>query len=100
MVPDRSYLYAILMDLIDETLYHRQVIGKSGEPKAPKVWERKGSPVLDYDALIDEDTSATLNVRKWKLMLKTRALHHKRDEHTAHEMTKLILLIRANTRRS
>jgi len=91
-------LYAILRDCVDETLYHRPIVDAGGVVSLPISRERKADPALQYGDLVEKDISVTRNVEKWRLMLKIRAAHHKRDDHTAHEMTRLILLIRANTR--
>ena len=93
-----AWVYAILRDCVDETLYHRPIVDDGGVIKLPISRERKADPALQYGDLVDKDISVTRNVEKWRLMLKVRAWHHNRDEHTAQEMTRLILLIRANTR--
>ena len=94
---DSVCLYAVLLDMIDDT--QRLPVLDDGSPvRMPIARERKDNPELQYDDLIDKNIGVTPNVDNWRLMLRTRALHNNRDKYTLYDMTRLVLLIRANTK--
>lgn len=99
MVLDNTVcLYAILRDCVDEVMYRRRIVDAGDNVIHPHFRERTGEPRLQYDDLVDDELSITSNVENWRRMLKKRAAHINKNEHTAYEMTRLTLLIRMNTR--
>ena len=99
MRPDNTVcLFAILRDCVDEVMNHREIVIDGENVILPYFRERKGEPRLQYDDLIDSELSIAANVHKWRRMLKKQAFHNNRNEHTGYEMTRLILLIKQNTR--